>query len=234
LQPEDGKLRLAEGFAICADSAEPNAYAPIDGKQRKIDAVITSPPYASALPYLDTDRLSLVALHGMDRVGRRAIEEDLIGSREMTRGQLQTEEVILQTGRTGLPLSTTDFIGRYKSAIDLSESAGFRLRQAPMVISKYFRAICAVFGELADRMDPGASVFWVVGDSTSTVGSERWVIPTVAESVAIAGSRGFRLIDSIPISVTREDVLHHRNAITSNVILHFAPMSAPTVSAANG
>jgi site-specific DNA-methyltransferase (cytosine-N4-specific) len=56
-------------------------------KKNSIDAVITSPPYATALPYVDTDRLSLFAFGYTDKSKFRKLEETLIGNREISKSK---------------------------------------------------------------------------------------------------------------------------------------------------
>ena len=55
---------------------------------RKFDALVTSPPYANALPYIDTDRLSLRAFGLLGDDGQRGAERRLIGNREITDREL--------------------------------------------------------------------------------------------------------------------------------------------------
>ena len=49
-----------------------------------VDVVITSPPYATALPYLDTDRLSLCYLGLLSRPAHRRRDLLMIGNREIS------------------------------------------------------------------------------------------------------------------------------------------------------
>ena len=51
--------------------------------QKNVDVIITSPPYATALPYIDTDRLSLLSILGLPSKKRRKTEFVLTGSREI-------------------------------------------------------------------------------------------------------------------------------------------------------
>ena len=51
-------------------------------KKESIDCVVTSPPYATALPYVDTDRLSILLLFSMLSKDRKTIEDNLVGARE--------------------------------------------------------------------------------------------------------------------------------------------------------
>jgi DNA modification methylase len=205
--------------ARCADSSSDLAYAELDNMGH-VDAVVTSPPYASALPYVDTDRLSLVSLFGLDTTARRGLERSLIGTRELT-----SREAAVENERTALasrlPTTTQAFLSAYAGAIAADPKAGFRLQRSPAVLGRYFRSISEVFRQISLRMEAGANVYWVVGDSTSSVANVRWLIPTVSETTRIAETHGFALTDSISISVTRKDLVHSRHAITRNEILHF-------------
>ena len=56
--------------------------------EQTIDFAITSPPYATALPYIDTQRLSLVWLSMIEAKDIKNLETDLIGSRESGRSKM--------------------------------------------------------------------------------------------------------------------------------------------------
>jgi DNA modification methylase len=211
--------QLGRGRAIQSNSAEAATFtAALDG--RSIDAVISSPPYAAALPYIDTDRLSLAALFGLPTSERKTLEDRMIGSREITERQRKTLEEALENCDTlTLPDSTVTFLREYGAAVAGDRKAGFRLRQTPAVLLRYFRSMSEVLGALHPHMSSGASCWLVLGDSHSTAKGRRWKVPTVDEVTAIAQLHGFRLIERIPITVTREDRLHARNAITRNEIV---------------
>ena len=55
-----------------------------DDLASKVSVVITSPPYATALPYLDTDRLSLIYLKLLQREEHRSHDYAMIGNRAIT------------------------------------------------------------------------------------------------------------------------------------------------------
>jgi DNA modification methylase len=199
-----------------ADSGDPRSFDELSGRQ--IDAVVSSPPYAAALPYIDTDRLSLLSVFGYSRSARRDLEQMMIGSREIGKREQDELEADL-TGCTMLPASTILFLSAFAKAVRGDESAGFRRRQSPAVLFRYFRAMQKVFANLAANCAPSAPCFLVLGDSRSTIGSKTWTIPTVDEVAAIAEQAGFALVDRLPITVTREDLLNARHAITRNEIL---------------
>jgi DNA modification methylase len=210
--------RPGAGLVVPGDSGDPTTFDVLAG--RPIDAVISSPPYAAALPYVDTDRLSLAAVFGYSSPARRPLERTMIGSREIGGRDRAALEQLLDADGAELPRSTTAFLSEFREAVLADSAAGFRRQQAPAVLLRYFRAMSAVLKNVAERMSPGAACWLVLGDSRSTIGGTRWTIPTVDEVAGIAQHHGLRLHDRLPITVTREDVLHSRNTITRNEILH--------------
>ena len=50
-----------------------------------VDIVITSPPYATALPYIDTNRLNMLVLSGINASMRVPIEAEMTGTREINK-----------------------------------------------------------------------------------------------------------------------------------------------------
>lgn len=48
-----------------------------------MDIVISSPPYATALPYIDTNRLNMLVLEGYNASRRVPIEAEMTGTREI-------------------------------------------------------------------------------------------------------------------------------------------------------
>jgi DNA modification methylase len=216
---EDPRLGSAE--VVLGTSSDPTVFRRLGG--RRIHAIVSSPPYAAALPYVDTDRLSLAALFGYSSAERKAIEELMIGSREITERERASYESRLKRGEADvLPESTLTFLSDYRNAVAADAHAGFRLRQAPAVLLRYFHSMSAVLANLRDHVADGALCWLVLGDSRSTVSGRRWTIPTVDEVASIAEHRRFRVVDRIPITVTREDVLHSRHAITRNEILQLS------------
>ncbi len=206
----------AKAKILLADSGDPASFDELAGRQ--IDAVVSSPPYAAALPYIDTDRLSLLTVFGYSRSARRDLERMMIGSREIGKREQDELEAEL-AGCTELPASTILFLSEFAKAVCGDKGAGFRRRQSPAVLYRYFRAMQKVFANLAANCAPSAPCFLVLGDSRSTIAGKTWTIPTVDEVAAIGEQAGFSLVDRLPITVTREDLLNARHAITRNEIL---------------
>ena len=90
---------------IRGDSREKETIKNLGLQKDSVDLVLTSPPYATALPYIDTDRLSLLTLIGMDSTTRRPVEHKLIGSREIVTKERRQMEESIQRGGYGLPES---------------------------------------------------------------------------------------------------------------------------------
>ena len=214
------------GCAVLASSAHESGYERLDRQQRPIDCVVSSPPpHATALPYLDTDRLSLAAVFGLSTKQRSDLETSLIGSRETSKKEMATHEEAIVSGFGGrLPPSTVSFLQELLAAARADDSAGFRKLQTPTVLSRYFLGVAAVLAQVTSRVASGAHLWFVLGDSRTNLSGEQWVIPTVDEFSAIGESAGLELVERIPISVTREDVAHAKHSITQNTVIH---MQAP-------
>lgn len=222
--PSRHRERIGNGIAALGDAADASTIDAACRADRCIAAVVSSPPYATALPYIDTDRLSLAAIFGYDRRQRAQLERSLIGSREVSRSEERAWREALSSGevRSLLPDSTLTFLLDLMEAVDRDTRAGFRRRQMPAVLLRYFVGMSRVLRNLRLHMRAEAPVWFVLGDSRTTVGGRTWTIPTIDEVEAIAKMAGFEPIERVEITVTREDVVHARNAITDNVILHLS------------
>jgi hypothetical protein len=59
----------------------------------------------------------------------------------------------------------------------------------------------------------------VIGDNKTQLGQNSLRIPTTDLVEHIAVAAGFKSVERIDISVTTENMLHQKNAITENVVL---------------
>lgn len=103
----------------------------------RIDLLVTSPPYATALPYLDTDRLSLIVLGILPRKQHRECEAHMVGTREISERERCEAWDKYQKRRHELPRSVTEMIdslGEHNHKPDV----GFRRRNLPALLGKYF------------------------------------------------------------------------------------------------
>ena len=204
--------------AISGDNRLRATYDTLGLADGSIDLVLTSPPYAMALPYIDTDRLSLLTLFGLGVSERRPLEKSLIGSRELTVTTKRKIEDCFLTNEN-LPPECLKFVRDLHQTIEVSSDSGFRKQNMPALMHRFLMDMDAVFEQIYRLCKPGAETMVVIGDSKMNVDGIDVRIPStdLAESIAIA--RGFRPIERLDISVTTENLKHIKNAITENVVL---------------
>lgn len=135
----------------------------------RFKAAITSPPYATALPYIDTDRLSLFALGLLQKGERSELEWAMIGNREINDAKRRTLETQLLANEDGLPDSVIAHI-RSIYQRNIEADSGFRKRNMASLLYKYFVDMQATF----------AQVKAVLEDGGNYVVSSRDVPPSVA------------------------------------------------------
>jgi hypothetical protein len=171
-----------------------------------------------ALPYIDTDRLSLLALFGLGGTQRRPIEHALIGSRELTATTKRTlEDDFLHCD--DLPVQCLEFIRGLHRSLDASTDSGFRKQNMPALMHRFLKDMDAVLEQVYRVCKPGAQAMIVIGDSKMTIDGEDVRIPSTDLIEAIGAARGFTPLPRIDISVTTENLVHIKNAITENVVL---------------
>ena len=197
--------------AVIADSRLLDRLADNDETDfRRFDAVITSPPYATALPYIDTQRLSLVCLGLISADAIREFEADAIGSREVRRqdGDLDFR---IKSNSDNLPAPVADFCMTLLKAVGKSD--GFRRKAVPTVIYRYFSDMQQVFKQLPNVLRKGARLGFVVGPSHTTLGGKRFDIKTPETLATIANSLGFRTREVLPLQTYQRYGLHKKNSI---------------------
>lgn len=212
--------RLTSPTVIQGDSRRMETMTSMGLDANSVDCVVTSPPYATALPYIDTDRLSLLAIMGIPSQIRADLEENLTGSREIRRqAKGEAEASLLDPSASDvLPSIVVRAIrGIYRANQDAE--VGFRRANMPALLWRYFKDIRDNLEQMVRVLKRGAKAFYVVGDSRTNAGG-KWVqIETCSHIVAIGEMVGLRHVDSIDIDVTKENYKHIKNAITKNQIL---------------
>lgn len=181
------------------------------------DAAVTSPPYAMALPYIDTQRLSLVwlGLLSPDRI--LELESELIGSREM-RGQarrvlssqLQDNSEMLPPEQVRLCLDLLRALG---------EGDGFRRRAVPVLLYRYFAAMKSSFRAVKSVMKPGAFYGLIVGHNHTTLGGVKHDIDTPSHLASLARAECWRVEEMIPLQTYRRYGYHVSNAVAAETLI---------------
>jgi len=206
-----------EATAVHGDSRDWSTLVEAGVGAGTADLVLTSPPYATALPYIDTDRLSLLVLFGFTARERRPIERELTGSREIgTRDRRDLEERL--HGETCLPRRTVGFLRDLYESMTTAD-VGFRRRNMPALLFRYFDDMRTVLGNAQRALRGGGSAFLVMGDNSTSTPSREIEIPTTDLVSEIAESVGFKVQERIPITVTTENRVHIKHSIRENAVV---------------
>lgn len=204
------------------DCRDAQTFGSLGLGQESVDAVVTSPPYATALPYIDTDRLSLMAILGMPAKPRRTVEERLTGSREILKSERAAVESLL-FGDTATDVLPGELVAELRELHrrNLEDGAGFRRLNMPALLYRYFSDMRTNLVNVANVLRAGGKAFYVVGDSKTKVSGEWFPIRTTEWLMRIADQNGLRASKLVDISVPTEYLKHIRNSITENSVLVF-------------
>jgi site-specific DNA-methyltransferase (cytosine-N4-specific) len=208
-----GRAIIMEGNARHADQL-------LSHKLGAIDAIITSPPYATALPYLDTDRLSLCYLGLLPRPEHRQRDYQMIGNREVTDTQRQQHWQVYCQNRNKLPSDITaviDLIDR----LNREATVGFRRRNLAALLGRYFLDIRQVFEAFVKLLKPGAPAYVVVGNNHTIAGGQRVEIETDKLLAQLGESVGLRLEEMISMEMLMSRDVFKKNASSAETILFF-------------
>lgn len=188
------------------------------GGQEKFDCALTSPPYATALPYIDTQRLSLVWLGLIPPSEILPLESRLVGSREV-RGQ-QSKRILLeqlQDNAAALPQAQADYCRMLQGAI--GEDDGFRRQAVPLLLYRYFDGMAQVFSSLRPLMQEGAPFALIVGGNHTVLGGKRFDINTPEHLAQIATSCGWEYDEILPLQTYQRYGYHMNNAVAAEAMV---------------
>jgi len=211
--------KFCKPTAVAADARKRSSFEEMGVERDSIDFVLTSPPYATALPYIDTDRLSILVLLGMTSTERRPLEQQLTGSREITASERGLFEAEL-TRDNGLPEDILTFLRELHTAINEAD-VGFRRKNMPALLLRFFLDMMQVMSNMYWVMRHNSFATLVLGDNITNIDGHPIVIPTTKLIGIMAESIGLKLVEEIPITVTTEDLFHIKNAIKRNQVLVF-------------
>lgn len=189
-----------------------------------IDCVVTSPPYATALPYVDTDRLSILLLFSMLSKERKQIENNLVGAREILKSAKTELEAKIQERKFDSIQSKTA-IGIIEEVFKLNEKAevGFRKKNTASLLYKYYEDMTMVMKSIDWAVKRGGDIFIVIGDTKTYSGNDNKevIIRSCRSLKEIGESLNWEHKKTIPITVTQENRNHNKNSILENDILWF-------------
>jgi len=183
----------------------------------EFDAAITSPPYATALPYIDTQRLSLVWLGLCTPKDITSLESSLIGSREMYKGvkSLWTSAII--NNENELPIEVVNIVGEMQASI--SETDGFRKQAVPTLLYRYFADMKKMFSNMTKVLRENACFALVIGHNKTTLGKKTFCINTPELLAAVAMTSGWDIDESFPLQTYQRYGLNSKNSINGETLL---------------
>jgi DNA modification methylase len=219
--------RFQPTTVIEGDSRQWKTFAMLGLEESSVDMILTSPPYATALPYIDTDRLSLLVLFGIDSSHRRPLEQNLVGSREIiTSERRRLEEELNGSSASTLPKKLHEYLLDLHRRLSKSD-VGFRRENMPALLLRFFLDMESILKNCYRALRPGGEAMIVIGDNRTRVEREYERIATTDFLQEIAIANEFTLAERIDISVTTENLVHIKNAITENAVLWLRKPETP-------
>lgn len=180
---------------------------------KSIDCVVTSPPYATALPYIDADRLSLFYFSLVDRKNFSDLERRSIGNREISMQDRRHWEQCIDGLSVGsrLPEEVAVFLAEVRNR-NARAKVGFRRKNTAALLCKYFIDMQAAVSEMYRVLKPSGKAALVVGDNFTVAGGVRMEIPTAEFVNLIAENSGFRVAQLIPCLPPAAYNIYSKNA----------------------
>lgn len=202
----DASIEVRQG-----SSSDPAVLTGVEMHRRRL--VVTSPPYATALPYIDTDRLSIVALGLAPAAEIRVLERELVGSREWRKPQEREWWSRLDTNADSLPPAVVDLTAEIHRANEAG-GAGFRRAAVPALLYRYFASMAACMDTWHKHLEPDERVVLIVGNNRTTANGEEVVIPTPHLLGGVAETRGYDVDEIIPLETWPRYGMHSRNGVS--------------------
>lgn len=226
----DGNLyyshKIIEKFDLLSEKLIPKHIDKSSVKMSEINnneasLVITSPPYATALPYLQTDRLTTLFLDLIEKDNFKTIQNQLIGDRDISKNIINNYIAILEkkNEEIDLPSIIITAIKKIRN-INNKSNVGFRRKNLPGLLLKYFLDIKSVFEEVYRVLNRNGILVFIIGDnSTKLGGKEVFTIKTTEFLIRICAQLGFetkRIIDMDPVAPYTK---HINNAVLNEHIV---------------
>ncbi len=183
-----------------------------------VHCVLSSPPYATALPYIDTQRLS-IALFGLATVKEiRQLDGSLVGSREVSTGERLTLEQSIRVNRDNVAEEVWAVCKALQEAYDPSRD-GFRRQNTPAVVYRYFADMTRVMAMTEKYLRKGGWLAFIVGPNRTTLGGVEFLIDTPALLAATGRHVGLQLRNMHELNAYSRFDVHSRNSIREERLL---------------
>jgi site-specific DNA-methyltransferase (cytosine-N4-specific) len=211
LNPQNNYAYLSDSRLIDSSSCAGWGHKP------PYQAAITSPPYATALPYIDTQRLSLVWLDLCQPAQILNYESILIGSREFRTDSQKLWVAKMWHNTEMLPKLLLDYCLKLQRA--LSASDGFRRNAVPALLYRYFADMQKMFQSVLVLLASNAPFALIVGHNHTILGGVRYDIDTPNFLVMLAQSCGWVHEVSLPLQTYQRYGPHQNNAVTAETLI---------------
>lgn len=205
--------RLSKSSAIVSDATKISRLY----RGRAFDAALTSPPYAMALPYIDTQRLSLVWLALLQPARILELEAELIGSREMRGPDRRQLEQHLAGNVDELPEEQLQLCHKLRDS--LKDTDGFRRKAVPVLLYRYFADMLTMFRAVQPSMKAKAPFALVVGHNHTVLGGIRYDLDTPRHLASLANKAGWQVEELIPLQTYQRYGYHMANAVAAETLV---------------
>jgi DNA modification methylase len=185
-------------------------------KNYKFDFFITSPPYATALPYIDTQRLSSVWLNLISAKDIRNYERLLIGTRELSKPQLNKYAEGLHSDNN-LPQEVLDICLYLEKKLSIND--GFRRQATPYLLYNYFCDMSIALRNLYYILRTGGIFCLIVGKNKSRIGGKDTIIDTPYFLSLISKKIGYSVQELIPLETYQRYDVHLKNSIDQETLV---------------
>ena len=142
----------------------------------------------------------------------------MIGNREVTTRRRAEYWRFFKANKSLLPRSTRADIERI-DRLNANGTAGFRRRNLPALLSKYFFDMREVMRQTFSLLRPGGTLFLVIGNNRTTAGGHLIEIRTADHLREMANTLGFRTVDDMAMDMLVSRDIFKKNAVPSERIV---------------
>ena len=162
----------------------------------------------------------------MVKLQTNLIENNLIGSRDIKLKERKIYEAIIKKNLPKL-INSKFALNTIKKIFKLNNSnnVGFRKKNMSSILMRYFMNMEKVMKNLDKIIKINGKLIFVIGDNFTTAGNEKIKIQNSKILEEIGQSLNWKLIEKIPITVTKENTINIKNSISNNDILIFKKLN---------
>ena len=206
--------------AFLGDSGELGSLngAALNFLEEGVDCILSSPPYATALPYIDTQRLSIALLELATVKDLRDLDASLVGSREITTRERRALEESIDDNRANVAEDVWTLCNVLKNAYD-RDTDGFRRQNTPAVVYRYFAGMTRVMTMAERCLRKGGWLAFIVGPNRTSLGGAKFLIDTPALLAATGAHVGLEVREMYELNAYSRYDVHSRNSIREERLL---------------